>query len=56
MPVYFVVDPRRGQCHAYSKPEKDAYTNRLTVTFGGDVDLTGTPVGIALKTHDFPRD
>ncbi|MFF7386053.1 Uma2 family endonuclease [Streptomyces griseoluteus] len=56
VPVYFVVDPRQGKSHAYSKPEKDGYTVRLTVSFGGDVDLTGTPVGVALETHDFPRD
>ncbi|MFI9393593.1 Uma2 family endonuclease [Streptomyces bauhiniae] len=56
VPVYLVVDPRQGRCHAYSKPKKDEYAVRLTVTFGADLNLTGTPVGLSLKTHDFPRD
>ncbi|NEB95707.1 Uma2 family endonuclease [Streptomyces bauhiniae] len=56
VPVYLVVDPRQGRCHAYSKPKKDEYTVRLTVAFGGDLDLSGTPVDLLLKTHDFPRD
>ncbi|MEU4151701.1 Uma2 family endonuclease [Streptomyces sp. NPDC026659] len=56
VPVYLVVDPRHGKSHAYSKPGKDTYAVRLTVTFGADMNLTGTPLGLILETDDFPRD
>ncbi|MFE9706805.1 hypothetical protein [Streptomyces sp. NPDC005930] len=28
----------------------------VSFRFGGDVDLTGTVVGLTLKTDDFPHD
>ncbi|MFJ6542372.1 Uma2 family endonuclease [Streptomyces sp. NPDC091385] len=56
VPVYLVVDPRQGRSHAYTTPKKDTYAVRLTVTFGGGMNLTGTPLDLVLETGAFPRD
>ncbi|MEV8128556.1 hypothetical protein AB0P07_31655 [Streptomyces sp. NPDC085944] len=39
-----VLDPKDGEYHA-----------AVSFGFGEDVDLTGTVVGLTLKTDDFPR-
>ncbi|MFP3992401.1 Uma2 family endonuclease [Streptomyces sp. E11-3] len=56
VPVYLIVDPYQGKCHAYTRPKDGDYTTELTVTFGGEMDLTGTAVDLTLTTDDFPRD
>lgn len=56
VPVYLIVDPYVGRCHVYTQPKDGAYVVQTTVAFGGDVDLTGTPVGLTLATGEFPRD
>lgn len=56
VPVYLVVDPRLGRCRAYTQPKDGEYVSELTVTFGGKIDLTATPVGLTLTTDEFPRD
>ncbi|MFG2948764.1 Uma2 family endonuclease [Streptomyces adustus] len=56
VPVYLVADPYQGTCHVYTSPKKGDYTSELRVAYGGDVDLTTTPLGLTLKTGEFPRD
>ncbi|MFF7968387.1 Uma2 family endonuclease [Streptomyces sp. NPDC007903] len=56
VPVYLIADPYQGRCHVYTDPKDGEYVRALEVRFGGDIDLTGTPVDLILKTHDFPRD
>ncbi|MEU0372684.1 Uma2 family endonuclease [Streptomyces sp. NPDC006283] len=56
VPVYFVADPYQRKCHVYTDPSDGDYTSETTVTFGKDVDLTKTPVGLILTTGDFPRE
>jgi Uma2 family endonuclease len=56
VPVYLVVDPYQGKCHLYSQPKDGDYLSELTVAFGADVDMTATPVGLVLRTGEFPRD
>ncbi|WP_406353094.1 Uma2 family endonuclease [Streptomyces sp. NBC_00658] len=56
VPVYLIADPYQGKCHFYTQPKGDDYTTETTVTFGTDVDLTHTHLGLTLKTHEFPRD
>ncbi|WP_371598412.1 Uma2 family endonuclease [Streptomyces sp. NBC_00564] len=56
VPVYLIADPYQGKCHLYTQPKGDDYTTETTVTFGTDVDLTHTHLGLTLKTHEFPRD
>lgn len=56
VPVYLIADPYQGKCHLYADPKGDEYTTEMTVTFGTDVDLTRTHLGLTLKTEEFPRD
>lgn len=56
VPVYLIVDPYTGRCHLHTQPKGDEYTSELIVAFGGELDLTGTPVALTLATEDFPRD
>ncbi|MGW2821441.1 Uma2 family endonuclease [Streptomyces sp. NPDC001443] len=55
VPVYLVADPYQGRCHLFSQPKDGEYVSELTVSFGADIDLTATPVGLTLTTDDFPR-
>ncbi|MEU3333580.1 Uma2 family endonuclease [Streptomyces sp. NPDC002144] len=56
IPVYLIVDPYQGKCHVYTQPKNGEYLTELSVTFGTDVDMTTTPLGLTLKTDEFPRD
>ncbi|MFE8947551.1 Uma2 family endonuclease [Streptomyces sp. NPDC007856] len=56
VPVYLIADPYQGKCHLYSQPKDGEYVSELTVTFGADVDMTTTALGLTLKTDEFPRD
>ncbi|MGS2589532.1 Uma2 family endonuclease [Streptomyces hebeiensis] len=56
VPVYVIADPYTGRCHVYTEPKGDEYSTELTVAFGTDIDLTGTSVGLTLRTGEFPRD
>ncbi|MEU3254991.1 Uma2 family endonuclease [Streptomyces sp. NPDC006997] len=56
VPVYLIADPYQGKCHVYTDPKDGDYTTETTITFGTDVDLTHTPLGLTIKTADFPRD
>ncbi|MDH6628910.1 Uma2 family endonuclease [Streptomyces sp. LBL] len=56
VPVYLIADPYQGKCRLYLHPKDGDYAIETKVSFGDDVDLTGTVVGLTLKTDDFPRD
>ncbi|MFE7271313.1 Uma2 family endonuclease [Streptomyces sp. NPDC057623] len=56
IPVYLVADPYQGKCHLYTQPKDGEYITETSVTFGGDVDMTTTLLGLTLKTDEFPRD
>ncbi|MFI5885437.1 Uma2 family endonuclease [Streptomyces sp. NPDC051554] len=56
VPVYVIADPYQGRCHVYTHPKGDDYATETKVTFGDDMDLTGTLIGLTLTTADFPRD
>ncbi|MFF7554620.1 Uma2 family endonuclease [Streptomyces olivaceus] len=56
VPVYLIVDPYTGEWHLHTLPKDGKYHGAVSFGFGEDVDLTGTVVGLTLKTDDFPRD
>jgi len=56
VPVYLVADPYQGRCHLFAQPKNGEYISELSIAFGADVDMTTTPLGLTLKTGDFPRD
>ncbi|MBD0424888.1 Uma2 family endonuclease [Streptomyces sp. TRM S81-3] len=56
VPVYLIVDPYTGEWHLHTQPQDGKYHAVVSFGFGEDVDLTGTAVGLVLKTDDFPRD
>ncbi|WP_267246456.1 Uma2 family endonuclease [Streptomyces sp. PR69] len=56
IPVYLIVDPYVGKCLLHTCPEKGDYASEAKFDFGDEIDLTHTPVGLALTTDDFPRD
>ncbi|MFF1484471.1 hypothetical protein ACIGZH_20580 [Streptomyces sp. NPDC058319] len=45
-----------GVWHLHTLPEDGGYRGGLSLGFGDDIDLTGTPVGLVLRTDEFPRD
>ncbi|MFI8088386.1 Uma2 family endonuclease [Streptomyces sp. NPDC086080] len=56
VPVYLIVDPYTGEWHLHTLPEDGKYHASVRFGFGSEVDLTGTVVGLVLKTDEFPRD
>ncbi|MCD7441338.1 Uma2 family endonuclease [Streptomyces lincolnensis] len=56
IPVYLIVDPYQGRCRLFTHPKDGDYATDTKLDFGLDVDLTGSVVGLTLKTDDFPRD
>ncbi|SDC93740.1 Uma2 family endonuclease [Streptomyces prasinopilosus] len=56
VPVYLIVDPYTGEWHLHTLPKDGTYHGAVTFGFGEEVDLTGTAVGLVLRTGDFPRD
>ncbi|MEV7866898.1 Uma2 family endonuclease [Streptomyces sp. NPDC088124] len=56
VPVYLIADPYTGRCRVFTHPKSDEYTTELTVTFGDEINLTATELGLVLKTDKFPRD
>ncbi|MFE2678958.1 Uma2 family endonuclease [Streptomyces hygroscopicus] len=56
VPVYLIADPYTGRCHVFTEPKNGDYLTELTRTFGQELDLTNTAVGLTLKTDEFPRD
>ncbi|MBY8865901.1 MULTISPECIES: Uma2 family endonuclease [Streptomyces] len=56
VPVYLIVDPYTGMWHLHTLPKDGVYRSDLSLDFGDEIDLTGTPVGLVLKTDEFPRD
>lgn len=56
VPVYVIADPYKGMCYVYTHPKEGDYLTRTKAGFGESVDLTGTPLGLVLRTDAFPRD
>jgi Uma2 family endonuclease len=56
VPVYLIIDPYTGEWHLHTLPKDGKYHSQVGFPFGEDIDLTGTPVGLVLKTDEFPRD
>lgn len=56
VPVYVIADPYTGECHVHTRPRDGKYRTALTFDFGDEIDLTGTPIGINLRTDEFPRE
>ncbi|WP_328769708.1 Uma2 family endonuclease [Streptomyces sp. NBC_00286] len=56
VPVYLIVDPYTGKWHLHTLPKDGEYRGHQSLDFGYEIDLTGTVVGLVLKTDEFPRD
>ncbi|KQW16773.1 Uma2 family endonuclease [Streptomyces sp. Root369] len=56
VPVYVIADPYTGKCHLFTQPKDGDYVSDLSITYGGDVDMTATPLNLTLKSDKFPRD
>ncbi|MEV6674285.1 Uma2 family endonuclease [Streptomyces sp. NPDC051162] len=56
VPVYLIVDPYIGECVLFTDPKDGTYRTGPAIKFGDPIDLTGTVVGLALATDEFPRD
>lgn len=56
VPVYLIVDPCTGEWHLHTLPKDGRYHGTVSLPFGKEVDLTGTVVGLVLRTDEFPRD
>lgn len=56
VPVYLIADPYQGRCFLYTHPKNGEYATETKLSFGDDVDLSDTVVGLTLKTDEFPRD
>ncbi|WP_155059005.1 Uma2 family endonuclease [Streptomyces blattellae] len=56
VPVYLIVDPYTGEWHLHGLPKDGKYHSVVSFAFGDEIDLTGTAVGLVLKTDEFPRD
>ncbi|MFI1536623.1 Uma2 family endonuclease [Streptomyces anandii] len=56
VPVFVIADPYRGECVVHTHPRDGKYAVEVKADFGEELDLTGTLVGLVLKTGEFPRD
>jgi Uma2 family endonuclease len=56
VPVYVIADPYVGKCRLFTRPKDGDYVSDTSITYGGDVDMTATPLDLTLKTDEFPRD
>lgn len=56
VPVYLIVDPYKGKWYLHTVPKDGDYHGEVSLDFGDEIDLTGTVVGLVLKTDEFPRD
>lgn len=55
VPVYLIADPYTGKCRLFTQPKDGDYVSDLSVTYGADVDMTTTLLGLVLPTAEFPR-
>ncbi|MEU2282003.1 Uma2 family endonuclease [Streptomyces sp. NPDC013178] len=56
VPVYLIVNPYTAEWHLHTLPRDGEYHGEVSFGFGDEIDLTGTVVGLVLKTDEFPRD
>lgn len=55
VPVYLIVDPYTGEWHLHTLPHEGGYHGYVRFGFGTVIDLTGTAVGLVIRTDEFPR-
>ena len=55
VPVYLIADPYVGKCRLFTQPKDGDYVSDLSITYGGDVDMTTTLLDLVLPTAEFPR-
>ena len=56
VPVYLIVEPYTAEWHLHTLPRDGKYHGNVNRPFCDEIDLTGTPVGLVLRTDEFPRD
>jgi Uma2 family endonuclease len=56
IPVYLIADPYTGKCRLFTQPKEGDYMSDTSINYDTDVDMTATPLGLTLKTDEFPRD
>ncbi|MEV1079410.1 Uma2 family endonuclease [Streptomyces sp. NPDC050211] len=56
VPVYLIVNPYTAEWHLHTLPKDGEYHGEVSFSFDDEIDLTGTVVGLVLKTDEFPRD
>ncbi|MEU5506641.1 Uma2 family endonuclease [Streptomyces fungicidicus] len=56
VPVYLIADPYVRKCRLFTHPKNGTYVSDTSIDYGGEVDMTTTPVGLVLKTDGFPCD
>ncbi|MEV5416031.1 Uma2 family endonuclease [Streptomyces albogriseolus] len=56
VPAYLIVDPYTAEWHLHTLPKDGVYHAVVGFPFGEEIDLTGTSVGLVLRTDEFPRD
>jgi Uma2 family endonuclease len=56
VPLYLIADPYQGRCHIFTHPKDGDHTTGTRVAFGEELDLTGTVLGLTLRTDVLPRD
>ncbi|PZG92711.1 hypothetical protein C1I97_29225 [Streptomyces sp. NTH33] len=55
VPVYLIADPYLGECRLFTQPKDGEYLSDTSITYGGEIDMTATPLGLTVRTDDFPR-
>lgn len=56
VPVYLIVDPYTAEWHLHALPQDGKYHSAVSFSFGEEIDLAETAVGLVLKSDEFPRD
>ncbi|WP_158562890.1 Uma2 family endonuclease [Marinitenerispora sediminis] len=55
IPLYLLVDPRKGTVRLHWDPAKNAYRAHQDIEFGETLELSGPLKGIEIDTSDLPR-
>jgi hypothetical protein len=54
--AYLIVDPYTAEWQLHTLSKDGVYHAVVGFPFGEEIDLTGTPVGLVLRTDEFPGD
>ncbi|MFC7328786.1 Uma2 family endonuclease [Marinactinospora rubrisoli] len=55
IPLYLLIDPRKGTVRLHWDPAKNAYRAHQDIEFGEILELSGPLKGIEIDTSDLPR-